>query len=120
MLSYELCCSFGAVRLLCLILLQQNSLKKKPFFLRCSGWGCWGFICECPLCCPAQLGGSLVTICLPRLRPAGVRFALLLQALPCFCGLRPAAMAMPCSGVSLLWRVASAKAGHVSNGSVPQ
>ena len=37
------------------------------------------------------MGGSLVTVCLPRLRPAGVRFALLLQALPFCCGLHPAA-----------------------------
>ena len=44
------------------------------------------------MCCPAQLAGSLVTICLPKLRPAGVRFALLLQALPFCCGLHPVAM----------------------------
>ena len=50
-----------------------------------------GLYFECPLCCPAQIGGSLVTICLTRLRPAGVRFTLLLQALPCCCGLCPAA-----------------------------
>ena len=65
-------------------------IKKNPFFLRCSVCGGWGFIFECPLCCPAQLGGSLVTICLPRLRPAGVRFTLLLQALPFCCSLRHA------------------------------
>ena len=107
----------------------------------CLGGG-WGFLCECPLCCPAQLGGSLVTICLLRLRPAGVRFTLLLQALPCCCGLRPAAtgyallpcvipcipvymgvvraavviMACLCSRrLSLLWWVASATAGCLSN-----
>ena len=51
-----------------------------------------GFLYECPLRCPANLGGSLITICLPRLCPAGVRFDLLLQALPCCCGLCPAAM----------------------------
>ena len=45
----------------------------------------------CLLCCPAQLGGSLVTICLLKLCPAGVRSALLLQALPWCCSLRPAA-----------------------------
>ena len=32
MLSFELCCSFRAVRLLRLILLQQNSFKKTLFF----------------------------------------------------------------------------------------
>ena len=50
----------------------------------------------------------------------------LLQALPCCCCLRPAAVsallpqAMPCGGVSLLWWVALATAGCVNNGSVPQ
>ena len=57
----------------------------------CLGGG-WGFISECLLHCPAQLRGCLVTICLQRLRPAGVRFALLLQVLPFCCGLYPAAM----------------------------
>ena len=90
-MSCELCCSFRAVRLLCLILLQPNSLKKTLFFSDALSRRGWGFLCECLLCCPAQLGGSLVTICLPRLRPTGVRFALLLQALPCCCGLRLAA-----------------------------
>ena len=60
--------------------------------------GGWGFLYECPLHGPAQLGGSLVTICLPRLCPAGVRFALLLQALPFCCSLRPVAM-----GYALRW-----------------
>ena len=50
--------------------------------------------------------------------------------LPCCCGLSPAAagsatgsallpQALPCSRVSLLWHVASAMAGCISNGSVP-
>ena len=56
----------------------------------CLGGGL-GFPCECPPCCPAQLGGSQVSICLPRLCPAGVKFTLLLQALPFCCGLRPVA-----------------------------
>ena len=68
-----------------------TELKKKPFFPQLLFLKGLGFIFECPLCCSAQLGGSLVTICLLRLRPAGVRFVLLLQALPCCCGLRPAA-----------------------------
>ena len=114
MLSCELCCSFRAVRLLCLILLQQNSLKKTLFFLRCSVWGGWGFIFECPLCCPAQLGGSLVTICLPRLCPTGVRFALWLQALPFCCGLRSAARGYA------LWRSLSFVAGCLGNGRLRQ
>ena len=113
MLSCELCCSFRAVRQLCLILLQQNSLKT-PFFLRCSVLGGWGFIFGCPLRCPAQLGGSLVTICLLRLRPAGVRFTLLLQALPFCCGLRPAAMGYT------LRRSLSVVSGCLSNGRLHQ
>ena len=76
--------------------------------------GGWGFLCECPLCCPAQLGGSLVTICLPRLRPAGVRFSLLLQALLCCCGLHPPAMAYT------QLRSLSVVAGCVGNGRLCQ
>ena len=118
MLSCELCCSFRADR-----------LKKTLLFSDAlSGvGGSRGFPCECPPRCPAQLGGSQITICLPRLRPAGVRFALLLQALPFCCGLRRVATvsallpwATPCSRVSLLYQVASATAGYVSNWHVPQ
>ena len=61
-----------------------------------------------------QLGGSLVTICLPRLRPAGVRSTLLLQALPCCCGLRSAAMGYA------LRRNLSVVAGCLGNGRLRQ
>ena len=94
--------------------------------------GGWGFLYECPLRCPAQLGGSLVTICLPRLHPAGVRFALLLQALPCCCGLCSAAMGYAlrrslsvlagCLGNGRLcqpWECTSVGAGCLSNGKCP-
>ena len=74
--------------------------------------GVWGFLYECPLHCPAQLGGSLVTICQPRLCPAGVRSALLLPALPCCCSLRPTA-----TGYTLR-RSLSVVAGCLSNRSV--
>ena len=107
-------------------------IKKKPFFLRCSVWGGWDFIFECLLRCPAQLEGSLVTICLPRLCPAGVRFALLLQALPFCCGLRPAAMGYAlrrslsvvacCLGNGRLrqqWECTSVGAGCLGNGKRP-
>ena len=73
-----------------------------------------GFIFGCLLRCPAQLGGRLATVCLPRLRPAGVRFALLLQALPFCCGLHPAA-----SGYTL-WQSLSVVAGCLSNGRLHQ
>ena len=79
----------------------------------CLGAGL-GFPCECPPRCPAQLGGSLVTFCLPRLRPAGVRFALLLQALPFCCGLYPVAM-----GYALWWSL-SVVPGCLSNGRLHQ
>ena len=49
--------------------------------------GGWCFFYECPWHYPAQLGGSLVTIWLPRLCPADVGSTLLLQALPCSQGL---------------------------------
>ena len=75
MLSCELCCSFRAVRLLCLILLQQSSLKK-PFFsqmLCVGGFGLyfWMFV---EVSCPARRRTSH---CLPA------------EALPCCCEARP-------------------------------
>ena len=66
------------------------------------------------MCCPAQLGGSLVTICLPRLFPASVKFSLLLHALPCCCSLRPAA-----TGYTL-WRSLSVVAGCLGNSRLHQ
>ena len=84
----------------------------------------WGFLYECLLHYPAQLGGSLVTICLLRFHSADVVSALLLQALLCSCGLcrrlRPAATS------SALQQSLSVMAGCLgngrlgSNGSVPQ
>ena len=68
-----------------------------------------GFIFGCPLRCPAQLGGRLATVCLPRLRPAVVRFTLLLQALLFCCGLRHA-----------LRRSLSVVAGCLGNGRLRQ
>ena len=66
-MSCELCCSFRAVRLLCLILLQQSSLKK-PFFshvLCVGGFGLyfWMFI---EVSCPARRQTSH---CLPAESP---------------------------------------------------
>ena len=74
-------------------------IKKNLFFSDALSQGGWDFLCECPLCCPAQLGGSLVTICLPRLRPAAVGSTLLPWALPCCCGVHPVAM----GSALLLW-----------------
>ena len=74
----------------------------------------------CPLCCPAQLGGSQVTICLLRLCPAGVRSTLLLQALPCSCGLHPAATGYALWGSLSVVAGCLSNVGCVSNGSVPQ
>ena len=109
MLSCELCCSFRAVRLLCLILLQQSSLKKTLFFLKCSVvWGS-GFIFGCLLRCPAQLEGRLATVCLPRLHPAVVWFVLLVEALLFCCGLR-----------HTLWQSLSVVAGCLGNGRLCQ
>ena len=86
MLSCELCCSFRAVRLLCLILLQQSSLKKPLFSqMLCGGGFRLYFSMTVDVSC--QLGSRLATVCLPRLRPAIVRFTLLLQALLFCCGL---------------------------------
>ena len=103
-------------------------IKKKPFFLKCSVLGGSGFIFGCP----AQLGGSLVSICLPRLRPAVVRFAMLLQALLFCCRLHPAAMGYSlqrslsvvsdCFGNGWLrqqWACISVGAGCLGNGGRP-
>ena len=84
-------------------------IKKNPFFLKCSVLGGSGFIFGCPLRCPAQLGGRLATVCLLRLRPAVVRFALLLQPLLFCCGLRHAVR-----------RNLSVVAGCLGNGRLPQ
>ena len=126
MLSCELCCSFGAVRLLCLILLQQSSLKK-PFFLKCSVLLGSGFIFGCLLRCPVRLGGRLATVCLPRLCPAVVWFALLLQALLFCCGLRHAlrqslSVVAGCLGNGRLrqqWACISVGVGCLGNGGCP-
>ena len=123
MLSCELCCSFRAVRLLCLILLQQSSFKT-PFFLKCSVVGVSGFIFGCRLSYPAQLGGRLATVCLPRLLPAVVWFALLLQALLFCCGLRHTlrrslSVVADCLGngrLPLQWASISVGTGCLGNG----
>ena len=117
MLRCELCCSFRAVRLLCLILLQHNSLKT-PFFsqmLCLGGVGAFLVSVRCAV---------LPTICLPRLRPAVVWFALLLQALLFCCGLchglRPAAESLCCSGLSQQRQAASAVGVYLSRGGLPR
>ena len=83
-----------------------------------------GFIFGCPLTCPAQLGGSLATVCLLRLRPAVVWFALLLQALLFCCGLRHAlrlslSVVAGCLGNDRLrqqWTCTSVGTGCLGNG----
>ena len=67
MLSCDLCFSFRAVRLLCLILLQQSSLKK-PFFsqmLCVEGFGLY-FLMSVEVSCPAR---SQTSHCLPAEAP---------------------------------------------------
>ena len=132
MLSCALCCSFRAVRLLCFILLQQSSLKNPFFFLffflKCSVLRGLGFIFGCPISCPAQLGGRLATVCLPRLRPAVVRLTLLGQGLLFCCGLRHAlrqslSVVVGCLGNSRLcqqWACISVGTGCLGNGWLPQ
>ena len=82
------------------------------------------------LSCPARRQSS--HYCLPRLHPDGVRFALLLQALPFCCGLLPAAMGYTlrrslsvvagCLGNSRprqQWACTSVGAGCLGNGGRP-
>ena len=128
MLSCALCCSFRAVRLLCLILLQQSSLKNPFFSLKCSVLRGLGFIFGCSMRCPAQLGGRLATVCLLRLRPAVVRLALLGQALLFCCGLRHTlrqslSFVAGCLGIGRLrqqWACISVGTGCLGNGWLPQ
>ena len=86
-----------------------------------------GFIFGCWLRCPAQLGGRLATVCLPRLRPAVVWFTLLLQALLFCCGLRHAlrqslSVVAGCLGNGWLrqqWACISVGVGCLGNGGRP-
>ena len=141
MLSCELCCSFRAVRLLCLILLQQSSLNNPPpffFFLKCSVLRGLGFIFGCPIRCPAQLEGRLATVWLPRLCPAVVCFALFLPVL-LWSPPRPAAVSLRCrvlpqqrqavlavsmylsrDGLPRQWLAASAVGVYLSWGRLPR
>ncbi|KAK2103468.1 hypothetical protein P7K49_017324 [Saguinus oedipus] len=70
---------------------QEEEAKDKfhpvTYGWKCSVSGSWGFLYEYLLHCPARLGGSLLAICLPWLRPAAtgrrstvVRFALLVES----------------------------------------
>ena len=88
-------------------------LIKNPFFLKYSVFGGFGLNFRCPLRCPVQLGGSLVTVCLPRLHPAVVWFALLLQALLWYPP-RPAAESLCCSVLPRQQQAASAVGIYLS------
>ena len=107
MLSCELCCSFRALRLLCLILLQWSSLKKPFFSLKCSVLGGLGFIFGCPLrSCPARRQTSH---CLPADSP------------PCCCVVRPVVQALFCCVLHYtLWQSRSVVAGCLGNGGLRQ
>ena len=148
MLSCELCCSFRAVRLLCLILLQQSSLKKPFFFSNALSWGvraltmsiCYVAALFFPQGCPAQQGGSLVTACrgFAEVFRGFVGSALML-ALPCCCVYFPvvlfiwvllelpwqcwpaSVMADPLcyGGLPWQWQAASAMADYLLRGGVP-
>ena len=118
MLSCELCCLFRAVRLLCLILLQQSSLKKPFFFLKCSVLRGLSFIFGCSMRCPVQLEGRLATVWLPRLRPAVVR--LTLAQLFCCSPPRPAAESLRCSVLPQQRQAASAVGVYLSRDRLPQ
>ena len=107
----------------------ETELIKKTlfFFLKCYVFGGLGFNFGCSLRCPAQLGGRLVTVCLPRLRPAVVRLALMGPALLFCCGLRHAlrwslSVVAGCLGNGRLrqqWACISVGAGCLGNGGRP-
>ena len=126
MLICELCYSFRAVRLLHLILLQENSLKKNPFFLRCSVSGVWGFLyVSVALSCPARRQSShyLPTEALPcwcEVRPVAAGSALLLRSLPCCHGLRPAAESLCCGRLPQQQQAVSAMDVYLIRGGLPR
>ena len=115
MLSCELCCSFRTVRLLCLILLQQSSLKNPLFSqMLCLGGLGLCFWMSVEVSCPA---GRQSNHCLTAKAP------------PCCCEARPVAAGSCCSaafstmGYALQQSlsvvvVASAMAGCISSGRV--
>ena len=125
MLSCELCCSFRAVMLLRLILLQQNSLKKKSFFLRCSVSGGWGFLyVSAALSCPARRQSSHylpaeAPTCWCEVRPVAAGSALLLQSPPCCHGLRPVVESLCCGRLPRQQQAASAMGVYLSKGGWP-
>ena len=111
MLSCELCCSFRAFRLLCLILLQESSLKN-PFF---SQMLCLGGLGLC-------FWMSVEVSCPPRRQS---NHYLTAKAPPCCCEVRPVA-AGSCSSAAVsamgyaLQRSLSVVAGCLSNGRLRQ
>ena len=81
----------------------------------------WGFLYECPLHCPTQLGGSLGTICLPSLHPAAVGSALLPWALPYSHGLHPVSVGSALlSWAPSCWRSLSVIVGCLGSGRLCQ
>ena len=121
MLSCELCCSFRAVRLLFLILLQQSSVKK-PFFsqmLCVGGFGLY-FSMSVEVSCPARRQTSH---CLPaeappcccEARPVRAGSAVLLWSLP-----HPEAKSLHCIGLPRQRQAASAVGVYLSRDGLPQ
>ena len=126
MLICELCCSFRAVRLLHLILLQQNSFKKTLSLLRCSVLGGWGILyVSVALSCPARWQSSHylpaeAPPCWCEVRPVAAFSALLLWAPPCCHRLCPATESLCCGGLPLQQQAASAMGVYLSRGGLPR
>ena len=121
MLSCDLCCSFRAVRLLCLILLQQSSLKKRIFSqMLCVGEFGLYFSMFVEMSCPARRQTSH---CLPakappcycEAHPVWAGSAVLLSSPP-----RPEAESLCCSGLPRQWQAASAVGVYLSRDGLPR
>ena len=121
MLSCAVCCSFRAVRLLCLILLQQSSLKKPFFFFSNAVLRGLGFIFGCPLrSCPARRQTSHCLpaeaspcCCVVHLVASGS--AVLLCSPPC-----PVAESLCCSWLPWQWQAVSAVGVYLSSDGLPR
>ena len=126
MLSCELCFSFRAVRLLCLILLQHSSLKKLLFSqMLCVGGFRLYIWMSVEVFCPArrQTSHCLLAEAPPfcsEVRGIAAGSALLLQSPPCCHGLRPVAESLCCCGLPWQRQAASAMGVYLSRDGLPR
>ena len=122
MLSCALCCSFRAVRLLCLILLQQSSLKNPFFFpqmLCVEGFGFYFWMFDEVSCAARRQTSHCLAAeappCCCVVRPIAAASAVLLWSLP-----HPVVESLCCSGLPRQRQAALAVSVYLSRDGLPQ